>query len=335
VMVHGFDSSRSRGEKDYREISERLRPESEKLGFNIGTVGIHWDSDAGDRAKWLLQATGSRVTSLLGLKKAVKNPYLEKCELAAQVGRSGLRSVFFRLQEEFPMVPVHVVAHSMGAQVVVSALAPQVAAKNEDQVPTVEPQRPVRLGMVTLAGADLDCDLFTRKENTVVRMALRRAKVWWFTVPDAGQADGILELRRGAGKCDAVGNRGLELTSEDLNHLLSRRALVMDQGNVPAGHGIKEYFNPRRIEALASSMLYLEEPQARAAQNSVLAALDRVLSTDRGTAARLASAGADHPTVRLYAAWKVNADLRNVPVVSVAHSTTEGRLIPAGMQANR
>src|SRR5205823_1858111 len=133
---------------------------------------------------------------------------------------------------------------------------------------------------------DLDYDRFSRKDDTAVRFALRRAQVWWVTVPEKGHADGALELRHGAGRGDAVGNRGLELNREDLDRLLSRRAMVLDQGNVPPKHAITDYYDDRRLGQLATSLLYLRDPSAAAGKSSVLAALDGVLGADRAALAR-------------------------------------------------
>lgn len=313
VLVHGFDVSQKVGTADYSQIARRLRANGEQIGLKPAIVGVHWDSDAGGVGSWMLQATGSRLASLFGARRVVKNPYLEKCRLAEQTGRTGLRSVFFRLQDRFPQVPIHVFAHSLGASVLVHALAPEAGAAG---APIEQPDRPLHLGAVTLAGADLDCDTFTRAKDTAVRLALRRAQVWWVTVPDKDKADGALELRRGAGKGDAVGNRGLELEREDLDRLLTRRALVIDQGNVPAGHRLTSYYNDRRVKELATSLLYLRDPEAPAAQESVLASLDRVLTADRDTLA--STAAPSTASARLYAAWRRDPAAGQIDTVRIA-----------------
>jgi esterase/lipase superfamily enzyme len=240
VMVHGFDTNREDATSDYTSIARRLRSEAKSAGLQVAPVGVYWNSDAGSMGKWLPKAIGQRVTSLLGFRKAVHNPYLEKARLARQTGRSGLRAVFFRLQEQFPAVPVHVFSHSLGAEVTISALAPETA--DEQVLSTCEqPRRPLEVGIVTLAGADVDYDLFARKSQKQACAALERARVWWVTVPEKKQADGVLEFRLGAGRGHAVGNRGLKLAQPELDSLLSRRALVVDQGEVPVRHAFTDY----------------------------------------------------------------------------------------------
>ncbi len=250
VLIHGFDTSLKQGEKDYQQVSHRLHNEARSKGLHTAVVGIHWHSDAGDQAAWVSQAVAHRLTSLLGMKKAVKNPYLEKWKLARRVGRTGARAVFFRLQDEMPGRAVHVFAHSLGSEIVVSALAPEASRRRGERTAAlVQPGRELRLDVVTLAGADLDHDVFSR--NPVV---LERARQWWVTVPAQDRADAVLELRRGAGRPDALGNRGLSLDAQELEQLQARKTLVLDRGNVPVGHAFVDYFSESRLQAIAGNL---------------------------------------------------------------------------------
>jgi hypothetical protein len=292
-MIHGFGTSADAATLNYEEITGRLRAAADQAGLRAVPIGVYWNADPGIGRSWVPKLIGSRLTSLLGLRKAVRNPYLEKVRLAERTGETGMRALLFRLQDEFPGVPVHAFAHSLGAQVLVSALAPAGAAPD-----VVQPAREARLGLAAIAGADVDCDIFSR-EHSAARAALPRAAVWWVTIPDKGKADAMLELRRGAGRGDAVGNRGLELRDEDRDRLLARRALVLDEGDIPVHHAFVDYFHDRRVRSLAWSLLYLQQPDARAAQESELAQLDRVLAGQTTPASAAPSA-----SVRLYAAWR-------------------------------
>jgi hypothetical protein len=321
VMVHGFQTPLDDGERDFQAIADRMRKEGTRIGLRTAIVGVHWDSGSADLAKWFPKAVGSRITSLLGFKKAVKNPYLEKAEEARRNGRTGLRAVLLGLQEAAPELPVHLLAHSMGAEMVVAALAPEACAggKSGPEAPAIQrPEQVLRVGMVTLVGADLDYDYFCRDQETGLERALNRAQVWWITVPRDKRADGMLELRRGAGRCDAVGNRGLKLRKSDLNRLLARRGLVVDQGKVPTKHGFIEYLCEDRVRALAASMLYLQDPHAAAGRNSVLAALDGVLAADPTT---LRASTSDDACLRLYTAWRTKSATSRYPAIAVADDT--------------
>lgn len=324
VMVHGFQTPFAEGEEEFEAIANRIRRENNRLGMHTSLVGIHWDSGCGSMAKWVPKAVGNRLTSLLGFKKAIKNPYLEKMKQARLTGRTGMRSVLFRLQDAAPGVPIHLIAHSMGAEIAVAALAPE-ASVPETGVDSEQPERTLRVGLVTLAGADLDYDMFCRERGGAMEQALGRAQVWWVTVPGAKQADGMLEIRRGAGRCDAVGNRGLKLCRDDLNQLLRRRGLVLDVGNIPTKHGFVEYLNEKRVDSLMASMLYLQNPEGSVAQASVLAALDGVLNTN-ATELRLTSDS--NPCLRLYAAWRQGAK----PVLPTLTVTNEVRENNSGME---
>lgn len=304
ILIHGFNVDPKYMDECYSPLALDLRQQGQETGLHTSVVGLHWSSEVGKN--WLLKATGSRLASLVGAKRAVKNPYLEKCQVARESGREGLRALCFRLQDRFPGVPVHLFTHSMGAQVAVAALAPEAGRPEPSEVE--QPQRILRVGMVMLAGADLDYNVFAREESEE-RNALRRAKLWWVTSPEQGVADGVLELRRGAGKCDAMGNRGLKLEAEDLNQLISRRALVLDEGRVPAKHAFGDYYNQRRVHQLALSMRYMENPNDAIASGSVLARLDQVLKG--GTVP------GDCASLRLYTAWKQDGNTGKVRSVAL------------------
>lgn len=257
VLVHGFGQQVEVCSGLYAEAARKLKEGAESLGFPLAVVGVHWDSDAGSMDEWMLKSAGARLTSLLGLKHAVRSPYLAKTALSREVGRSGLRSVFFRLEDDFPGVPLHCITHSLGAEAVVTALAPEGRRAAKDSLPVVSPERTLRLDLVAMTGADLDCDLFVRK-NRRIRNALGRVDRWWVTVPRPNHADAVLELRRGAGKTEAVGNRGLLLRPEDREALEKRGGLVVDQDGVPPTHDLDRYLNRERLERLAAAMQSLE-----------------------------------------------------------------------------
>lgn len=319
VLIHGFNVEPQDAAKQYGEISRRLREEAGAVGLQLAVVGLHWASHPGNQGKWVTAALGNRFTSLLGFKKAVRNPYLAKVALARQTGSTGFRSLLIRLQDRFPGLPVNVFAHSLGAEVAVSALAPVRNLAGVEQ-----PERALELGMVVLAGADLDSNAFSRANPCGAAQALRQAQVWWITVPEKGQADGILEMRRGAGRPDALGNRGLKLSREDMDRLLERRGLVVDQSNIPVSHEITRYYNPHRLGELAASLLYLENPEDAVGQESLLASLDRILD------GRQFACGGGQPVTKnncvdFYAAWRAQPGRNRYGVVAVQQQSTPRR----------
>jgi hypothetical protein len=316
VMVHGFQTPTASADEDYQAAAAQFGKIGSRLGMRTFLVGVHWDSGSDALGKWLPKAVGSRITSLLGLKKAVKNPYLEKVEYARLVGRTGLRSILFSLQDALPETPVHVFAHSLGAQVVVSGLAPEASVdKPTDEI--TERGRALQLGIVTLAGADVDYDAFDRDRKHNFQRALGQAQVWWITVPEKKTADGMLELRRGAGRGHALGNRGLKLSKHDVDRLLRRRGLVIDMGDVPVKHGFADYCSPRRVEALARSYSYLADPKSAAGSVSTLAALDQVLTSEPSA---LRVADTEPCSHRLYKTWRLNRPVSKYPAIAVSNT---------------
>jgi len=314
VMVHGFQTPTTSADEDYQGIAAQFGKQCSRAGVRPFLVGVHWDSGSDALGKWLPKAVGNRITSLLGFKNAVKNPYLEKVSYARQVGRNGLRSILLRLQDAAPETPVNVLAHSLGAEVVVSALAPErYLASQPGEI--AEQSRTLRLGVVTLAGADVDYDAFDRDRKDNAARALGQAQVWWITVPGEKTADGMLELRRGAGRGDAMGNRGVKLSRNDADRLLRRRGLVIDMGDVPVKHGFGDYCTANRVEALARSYCYLADPNTAEGSVSLLAALDRVLTADPGS---LQIAKTEPCSQRVYKAWRQNGINARYPAIAVS-----------------
>jgi pimeloyl-ACP methyl ester carboxylesterase len=296
ILVHGFNTSLRLGRTQYREIARSLRAQAAEEGAFPIIVGVHWASYPGAPAQWFPQMIGYRFLAAAGFPNAVGNPYLQKVEVAVITGRTGFRTLLERLAREFPERAVNVLAHSMGCEVVARALAEPAASD---------------LQLVVLAGADLDRDAFAAHNPKGVEAALPRAQVWWITVPRRNTADGALELRRAAGRRDAMGNRGLELDREQFDALMRRGGLVIDNGSVPITHDITDYYTDERLEVLQTAMSYLQARSSGQAQagtsvsarhGGLLGALDRILKADP---ARLPDPGrARGASGKLYLRWK-------------------------------
>lgn len=245
--------------------------------------------------------------------------------MAHQVGRTGLRALLLRLQEQDPEWPVHVFAHSLGSDVVLTALAPESAAR-EPSTEVESPERVLSLGMVVLAGADLDQDLFARRGRAEARLALDRARAWWITVPRDQEADAALELRRAAGRRDAMGNRGLTLLRDDFERLMERRGLVLDKRQIPIRHAYTDYYSRRRMRSLVASLAYLEEPDRPLARQSPLAAIDRVMLAAQPRLEAYVRRGGS--TEQLYAQWRLEPDASRFGPVRVVEGRREARVVP-------
>jgi hypothetical protein len=157
--------------------------------------------------------------------------------------------------------------------------------------------------MGVLAGADLDQDAFAPLETGSVAAALPQSDLWWVTVPRRNSADAALELRRTAGRRDAVGNVGLALTTEQVERLISRRGLVIDNDHVPITHDLTDYYTRDRLHVLAGALGYLRDPRHDTARTCVLRSLDEILAapTERLTTVSPRGRSASE---RLYLRWR-------------------------------
>jgi len=299
LLLHGYNTSFTLGRRQYREITKTIRKETRAQGWRPVVIGVHWPSHPGPALRWLPQMLGYRFLSAAGFPNAVSNPYFRKVDLASRTGKTGLRALLFRLNDEFPTSPIHALAHSMGGEMVVHALAPNGPS---GEIIVEQPARELRLGMVVLAGADLDQDVFATRGPDALSNALGRARVWWITVPRRNTADAALELRRAAGRRDALGNRGLTLERAQFDALMARRGLVIDSGKVPIAHDITDYFTHQRLQGILASIQYLDRQETRMSRESVVATLDRILKADAGQLPTLPNVRS--ASARLYVRWR-------------------------------
>lgn len=326
VLVHGYNTSGTLGRRQYRQIARELAKAGGAAGWRPVVVGVHWPSHPGPLLHWLPRMLGYRFISGAGFPKALSNPYLEKSRLAARTGKTGLRSVLLRLRDDYPRLPLHVFAHSMGSELVIRALSPESPSGEAAADPVAQPDRRLQLGMVVLAGADLDQDVFSPDEVNGVPQALDRARVWWITVPRRNTADAALELRRSAGRRDAMGNVGLTLRREQLTALLTRRGLVIDNRKVPIVHDILAYFTPARLDSLARSLDYLAGEKTDTGSACVLQELDTILAAPRADLSRV-NLEECTASARVYVRWRLHPerlDFGPVRVLGEAPPATTG-----------
>jgi hypothetical protein len=300
VVAHGYNTSQTLGKRQYRQVARELRTEARAAGWEPIVIGVHWPSHPGSYAHWLPRMLGYRFISGTGFPNALSNPYLDKVRMAQRCGRSGFRSLLLRLQEAYPKVPVNVLAHSLGCELTVRALVPESLKAADGEPPIERPEIRLHLGMVALAGADIDQNAFAPQEDSSVAAALDQAQLWWITVPRHNSADAALELRRTAGRRDAMGNVGLELVPEQLERLVRRRALVIDSRRVPITHDLLAYYTEARTKSLVEALNYLVDPKP--GKGGTLELLDQVLLADPQRLPDLASI--PDASVRLYARWR-------------------------------
>lgn len=310
VLVHGYNTSVQWGTRQYEHIARDLHKEAEKAGLRVGVVGVHWPSYPGPAWSWLPKVVGYRAVAELGFRNALQNPYYERVLMARKTGRVALRTALFRFQDGFKQAHLHLLAHSLGSEVALRALAPEERADEKPQT-VYERSRKLEVALVTLAGADLDEDVFSSRKEPSAPEALSRAGLWWVTVPQRGSADAVLELRHGAGRRDAVGNRGMTLYRSDLNPLLARVGLVIDNQQVPITHAIEDYYAPERLRDTLGAMAFLRDPNLPAAKASLPALLQPNAPSQPPSALAAAS-------LKVYGLWRSDPKAKSFGLVRVS-----------------
>ncbi|MBI3912167.1 MAG: alpha/beta hydrolase [Armatimonadetes bacterium] len=310
IMIHGFDTGRREGERLYRTVAGWLQAAARQRGLPLVVAGIHWDSAPGSRLKWVPRAFAQRLLATVGFKHAIPDPYEDKIRLARRIGRLGVRALLLHLAEQLPGQRISVLAHSLGCEMLVHALEPQLTGGRDVAAPLADaPNRSVcepRVYLAVLAGADLDADLLAR-DRPAQRRLLERADVWWITVPGKGQQDAVLALRRLARGEEALGNSGPRIHRVLAQRLVARGGLYLDIGRIPVSHHMEQYFSALRSRALIQAMAEAADP---ASGTGPLARIRRLLSLP-ANAAEIAPALNDADlSVRLYAAWRVQSVLR-------------------------
>jgi hypothetical protein len=326
VLIHGFGTSLALARRQYDEVAARLQ-RAMRGDPATAVVGVFWASDPGPLGTWMGRAVAHRVTGIFGAEPGVRDPYSTVAWRAQGVGRRALRQILFGLQDAFPGAGVHLVTHSLGAQVAMNALAPDLIQDRQDTGPAHEPERELRVASAFLTGADLDADLFVAGGRAAAASAaLDRARLWWFTAPRPGRVDRVLWLRGVHVGEPAVGNTGPRFSASESESLLEGGRLVLDMGRVPANHWFVAYLSAARLRAIAGAIRYLEgrdftavaaagpaaagpepapSPPGAGPGTRLLAAVDAVRAAPATAAALRPYLAYPALTVRLYAAWRL------------------------------
>ena len=254
LLIHGYDMGAEESGRKFEELSRTLR--SELKPREVLILGLQWDSG------------GHSILNPLG-------DYFDTLQRARTLGRGPLRQILIGLQEEHPEVPITVLAHSMGCEVTLAAVAPEINYTEQPPTgPTYQANQGVRLAFATFAGSDLDYDIW-HKSGSAAMNWFNRVGLTWITVSaPATQGDKVLSFRtRLRGK--AAGSLMPLMTEQQLDTVLPSRKLTLDDKDVPVDHELDSYFRPARVKRLVETLLFLtdlgdEPPELSAIQ----AALD-------------------------------------------------------------
>jgi len=244
VLVHGYNVPREDGSQQFQEISHRLYAEDPQAVV----VGLQWDSAApGAQTPW-----------------NAEDAYLEKVVRARQVGHQAARQVLLELQRRYPRSYLTLLAHSLGCEVSVGALFPEIAY--QDDLPKVrasyQPERELFLNLLCLTGSDLDYDCWY-KGGIVFRAQNPRARLLWMTVSPyiRGARDRTLQIRqmtRGL----AGGTVFPRMTQQQIDFLFRYRMVFFDQKDIPEGHEFVNYLSQDRLQRVLATARYMADPEA-------------------------------------------------------------------------
>lgn len=286
VWIHGLATSRVVGGKEYEILSKRLKEAFAAHGRSVAVVGLQWDSEV----------IRSPFTLI--------DQYEEKTKLARRVGRYGARQVLLKLQAKFPKARLSVFTHSLGSEVLLAALRPELEYSEwneQERCDVCEPKSDIRLHTVVLAGSDLDYDV-TRQ--SAAAPTPRELQLLWSTQSPTfrrNQRDIFLDLRsfiRGR----AWGSTFPIMSEKEYDLLLGRRRAVFDSNNIPHYHALLSYYEPDRLAHIVSGLLYeakLSEPPPE------LRAVNAVMDAPASKEALVPHLDDAELSGRVYALWRL------------------------------
>ena len=318
-LVHGFATSRDRSTLQYDDLAPRLRAAFQRLGRRVSVVGVQWDSE-----------TRGGLLALL-------NQYEGKVPQARRTGRLGFRRLLLAVRERFPDVPVSVLAHSMGCEVMGAAAVPEMRLNPASDEPGgLRPEAELHLNVVVLAGSDLDYDVTWRSG---VPLSFRSVNLVWMTMSRSSRRhrDKVLELRalvRGT----AMGSTLPRMTAEQYRAMFGARKAVFDGERIPPSHDLLKYYDDVRLARLAGAMAWKADPQGLS-QPPDLAEIDRVMEAPDTVEALVPWLDSRRLAPMIYAVWRLENLLgdgeKHLEDEYLTHEADEAFFRPGGIRPER
>lgn len=251
LLIHGYDMGVEQSSWLFEPLA--LSVKSGLYPSAAAVVGVQWDSGGGGF------------------------DYFSTLARARQIGRGPVRQLMLALRERYPEATLSVFAHSMGCEITVAALVPEIAY--EDNAPegaAFRPSEPLSLVMAAFAGSDLDYDMWIRYPDAA-RLWFERCRLTWSTLTDpGGPGDKVLSLRaRIRGK--AMGVLMPPLPQDVVDRVVPAGGLYLDMDNLPSNHELDAYFSSSRLTRILAALRYLTVP--RSPEPKELAAMREVVET--------------------------------------------------------
>ncbi|MBI4862749.1 MAG: hypothetical protein HY815_21180 [Candidatus Riflebacteria bacterium] len=90
LLVHGFNVTVNASTTMFNQVGRLVRSTFGRFKKRVEIVGVQWPSATGGDTRWIKKSVRHKV---LGIGH---DPYLKKAELAAAVGRQGMRQIVLR-----------------------------------------------------------------------------------------------------------------------------------------------------------------------------------------------------------------------------------------------
>jgi pimeloyl-ACP methyl ester carboxylesterase len=287
VWIHGFANTRETSAAQYDVLTDRVYAAFDKYNHKVGVVGLQWDSQAG------------------GFIFTLPGQYESKTLLARKVGRHGARAFLLALQKRFPEAHLNMMGHSMGCEVIMAALRPEVQFSREKEVNGVdafEPATPLLVHTAALLGADLDYDLGQKSRLPV---KAKHIKLFWLTENSQfrpQEHDKVLGFRSLlAGK--AMGATFPLMTEEQYDALIGNRVVVFDRRDIPRNHKFTSYYNEDRVDRLVRGLLL--KAGASVEPPPELVGIDEVMDAPQTLEALRPFLDRELLAPRVYAIWRL------------------------------
>jgi len=244
LMVHGLGNSRDASTSQFNALGPLLAQQYTAANKKVVVVGVQWNSDVD-----------------LGLFDGEAN-YLSMVARARKVGHWPARQVLLRLQQAYPKANFDVYAHSLGCEVTAAYMVP--TAVYSDDIPTSDPFQPTQdlhVSMITMAGSDLNYDVWAKSHVTARAQQPLVRKLWMTMSPYIGEhdQDQVLQLRslvRGV----AAGSAFPDMTDQQYDTLLGGDRLVVDNQDIPTDHAFLKYYNEARLTRVVPLAVHVADP---------------------------------------------------------------------------
>ena len=244
IMIHGLGNTRDDSTSQFNALGPLLTAQYTAANKKVVVVGVQWDSGAD-----------------MNLFNA-EDVYLSMVGRARKTGHWPTRQVLLRLQQAYPKASFDIYAHSLGCEVTAACMVPQIEYTDDiAKSQAFEPTQNLHVNMITLAGSDLNYNVWSQSHVDALQKQPLVKKLWMTMSPYVGEddQDQVLQLRamvRGV----AGGSAFPSMTKEQYKVLLGGNRLVIDNQDIPTDHAFLKYYNEARLTRVVPLAVHVADP---------------------------------------------------------------------------